>query len=271
MTPFTRFLFLSSLCFVAKALLVRLNRLTSSTRLHMEGYQLAKEVEKQTVKEKLYLLSARTSRGGLASDSEKGEIAYLVNSLEELNASLSPAREADGTWELIYTNTQLFRSSPLFMAARALLKTEDEAAKFNQFCALHLKALRFTRIGRVTQIVTPNTLRSEFETEVPLFPGLPIAITGTIVSTADIEFSDRNSWTLGLDTTRIKEGSSNVPILNNFLDNFTGLPLKAVGNALESRLPSYSNPKPVFRTVYLDEDLRISRDQDDHVFVYSKL
>jgi len=36
-------------------------------------------------------------------------------------------------------------------------------------------------------------------------------------------------------------------------------------------VPTYANPTPQFATTYLDDELRISRDQDGKLFVYSRL
>ena len=114
-------------------------------------------------------------------------------------------------------------------------------------------------------------MRSEFESRVALIPGLPVMVTGTIVSIAEIVESTENSWTMFLDTVKIKEGTSNIPLLNTFLDSYSGLQSRELGAFLESNIDTYINPKPVFRTYYLDDGLRISRDQDDNVFVYVKI
>ena len=45
----------------------------------------------------------------------------------------------------------------------------------------------------------------------------------------------------------------------------------ALGETLESAVPSYHNPRPRFATTFLDDDLRISRDQDGKLFVSSKV
>lgn len=36
-------------------------------------------------------------------------------------------------------------------------------------------------------------------------------------------------------------------------------------------MESYTNPKPVFDVTYLDEEMRVCRDQDGKVFVYTKV
>ena len=72
-----------------------------------------------------------------------------------------------------------------------------------------------------------------------------------------------------MDTVEIK--GSNIPLLRQLLD--TGgvkLESRKLGSLLEDNVESYTNPKPMFKTTYLDESIRIARDQDGKVFVYVK-
>ena len=65
---------------------------------------------------------------------------------------------------------------------------------------------------------------------------------------------------------------SNIPGLRQALDAGLRLESRQLGSALETVVPTYANPQPLFRTTFLDADgLRISRDQDGKLFVYSKL
>ena len=43
-----------------------------------------------------------------------------------------------------------------------------------------------------------------------------------------------------------------------------------LGRRIEDLVPSYANPQPLFSTTYLDDGMRISRDQDGKLFVYRK-
>lgn len=225
------------------------------------------------VKEQLLRLAARTARGEIATEAEKITASQLVEALEMRNSVQNPAQDSRiyGTWELVYSSTYLFRSSPFFMAARAVCKEGDEADRFNWFCKQHREALAFTAIGKVRQIVDAQSLKSEFETTVSAVPGLPVLIKGTIESKADIVEFNSDSWTLFMDKVKIKKNSSNIPLLGDYLNNFDGLDSRAIGSFLETNVQSYKNPKPVFRTYYLDDELRISRDQDDNTFVYLKV
>ena len=72
-----------------------------------------------------------------------------------------------------------------------------------------------------------------------------------------------------IDSVEIK--GSNIPGLRQILDQGLKLSSRTLGDFLESNVDSYTNPRPIFKTTYLSETLRISRDQDGKVFVYGKL
>lgn len=239
-----------------------------------------------TLKLDLLRLAAMTGRGEGASDNEKDEARRLIDQLEAqtptVDLSDSGKDSAEGTWELLFSDTQLFRSSPFFMAGRATCQTKAEAQQYDLFCDMHREALAISRIQRVRQIVSSERLVSEFEVSVGAVPflesvpgisgyggGIPLTITGSIVSSADIVSKEGTDWTLLMDTVEIK--GSNVPLLRQILDRGLRLESRALGGALERNVPTYSNPTPVFRTTFLDDQLRISRDQDGKVFVYSKI
>lgn len=162
------------------------------------------------------------------------------------------------------------------MAGRATCQTPEEAQQYDWFCDMHREALAISQIKRVRQIVSSQRLVSEFEVAVGAVPGvsgysggLPVSITGSIVSSADIISKEGADWTLLMDTVEIK--GSNVPLLRQILDIGLRLESRALGTALERTVPTYTNPQPIFRTTFLDKEFRISRDQDGKVFVYSKI
>jgi hypothetical protein len=55
------------------------------------------------------------------------------------------------------------------------------------------------------------------------------------------------------------------------LDNENvGLRSRSLSNILEQAFSSYKTPKPMFRTTFFDGKYRISRDEDENVFLYVK-
>ena len=227
----------------------------------------------------LLQLAAYTARGEAATASERNQARSLVAQIEaSASEQAVDAAAVEGTWELVFADTQLFRSSPFFMAGRAVCETPEDANKYDWFCDMHRAALAISTIERVRQVVSANQLVSEFEVRVGAVPfvnlplmgsgGLPIAITGSLVSTADIVGRPSDgSLELLMDSVEVK--GSNVPGLRALLDNGLKLDTRAVADALEDNLPKVRTP--IFRTTYVDSRLRVSRDQDDKIFVYSKI
>lgn len=232
----------------------------------------------------LQTLGAITGRGEFASKDQRASAAKVVAELEAVNPTKSPTRQAamiQGRWDLVYSSTELFRSSPFFMAGREVCRTEREAQQYNWFCTMHRKALAISTITGVRQVVSDTRLVSEFEVKAGAIPflsdftpfkysgGLPVTIDGSIVSSADLTpLADGSGWELYLDTVEIK--GSNLPGVRQVLDNGLKLESRRLGDFLEKSVADYRNPRPVFSTTFLNDQFRISRDVDGHVFCYVK-
>jgi hypothetical protein len=233
----------------------------------------------------LLQLAATTGRGEFASKIQHDTAASYIASLEQLNPTSNPTSSVSiqGTWELVYSNTQLFRSSPFFMAGRAVCTTPEQAQQYDWFCDMHRKALAISSIRAVRQIISNTRLLSEFEVQAGAVPflrdltplaysgGWPVTIQGAIVSSADItSTNDGTAWELYMDTVEIK--GSNLPGLRQLLDQGQiKLQSRTLGDFLETNVDGYANPRPIFYTTYLSDSTRISRDQDGKVFVYTKV
>jgi hypothetical protein len=231
----------------------------------------------------LQSLGAITGRGEFATKVQKQAASKTIRALEAANPTERPITSDHiyGRWELLYCSTQLFRSSPFFMAGRAVCKTDIDRDRYNWFCDMHRQALAISSIQAVRQIITKSgRIVSEFEVSAGAVPfigakkgysgGLPLSIEGALVSSADwVPVENSTAMELFMDTVEVK--GSNLPILRLLLDQDSSkLYSRRLANKLERVIPSYKTPKPIFRTTYLDKSLRISRDQDDNVFVYIK-
>jgi len=235
----------------------------------------------------LLVKTSASDRGQYSTEIEKAEIENIVKQIEENSTGGSVndptfSSSIQGTWELLYSNTQLFRSSPFFMAGRGVCETEEQAKQYDWFCDMHRAALAISNIGKVRQIISASRMVSEFEVKVgsvPFLPdltpfaysgGLPVTIDGAIVSSADITSTvDGNGWEIYMDTVEIK--GSNIPLLRAILDNGMKLQSRDLASFLEDNVSGYTTPRPIFKTTYLDDNLRISRDQDGKIFVYGKV
>merc|ERR1719221_206293 len=148
---------------------------------------------------------------------------------------------------------------------------------------MHRAALAISTIWVVRQIISQNgRITNEFEVQVGAVPflsdftplkysgGLPFTIDGCIVSTADATPTSAFEWEVWMDKVEIK--GSNIPLLRDVLDSdLVTLKSRDLSDALEQNVASYEVPKPVLKTTYVDESMRIVRDIDDNIFVYSKV
>lgn len=262
---------------------------TTQTQTPTTKPSVTKSPNRTELKNKFLTGIASTDRGQLAIPSQREVASSLLNDLAAQNPiqDTTTSQLSRGTWELIYSDTQLFRSSPFFMAGRAVCQDGDEAERYDWFCDMHRAALAISTIGKVRQIVSSDKLVSEFEVKVGAIPflsdytpfsysgGMPVQIEGAIVSSATIESNTMLSpqaYSLFMDTVEIR--GSNIPLLRSLLDSpKVKLQSRKLGDFLENKFPDqYTNPKPVFETIYLDEEgFRVSKDQDGKLFVYTKV
>jgi len=231
-------------------------------------------------------LGATSDRGQTATTKENERAVEVVSELELLAKSANikcSSKDYSGTWELVYSSTQLFRSSPFFMAGRAVCSTEEEAQQYDWFCDMHRAALAISTIGKVRQVISFDRIISEFEVKVGSVPflndftpfsysgGLPVTIEGAIVSSAslkEVASDDVFAWEIFMDTVEIK--GSNIPLLRQVLDAGLKLSSRGLGDFLENNVDSYTNPRPIFKTTFMGNGIRVSRDQDGKIFVYTK-
>jgi hypothetical protein len=64
-----------------------------------------------------------------ATSAQKEQASSLISALELQNPTPKPTDSPliHGRWELLYSSTQLFRSSPFFMAGHAVCFTPQQA------------------------------------------------------------------------------------------------------------------------------------------------
>lgn len=218
------------------------------------------------LKRELVLLASVTNRGMCASTEEENLVVDLVTQLEALNPTADPALNSQGDWELCYSSTQSFRSSPFFLAIRAFLGEENKAVADNAF-TIHDIATTASRVGKVRQIVGEDNreLVSEYELSVGLMPGVPVRVKGTVVTSADLTAIAPETWEMEVRGTKVK--GSNVPFLDQYLDD-SDIEIP-VGEAYKA-ISGGSVPNAVLKTFYVDEGMRITRDIDDNFFVFTR-
>lgn len=214
------------------------------------------------LKRELLLLASVTDRGAYCSKEEKDIVIDLVAQLEALNPTKDPASNCEGEWDLGYSSTQLFRSSPFFQSIRAAFGDENKEIAENGF-ALHQQATSGSRVGRVRQIVTSKNLISEVDLEVGMLPGIPMSLKGTVVTTATLNVVSDKRWELRIENTKVK--GSNIPLFDTLLDDMlqVEVPVGDFYKSFQGKVPMVA-----LTTFYADDTLRITRDVDENFFVF---
>ena len=203
---------------------------------------------------KLFSAASASERGQLATQSQKSTIVSIVAQLEDLSPITSPTESTniEGTWELVYTNTQLFRANPFFLARRALCSNIAEISQYRSSCGNLQRVIAYGSVGKVRQIIGQGRLVSEIN----LISG---ALESVIFSEAYAQPAiSGTAWDLSLISAEVR--GSNVPVVRQLLEirNCGGFPLSLGSTAL-------------FETTYLDDTLRISKDEDGNFFIFEKV
>eukprot|EP01041_Mallomonas_annulata_P005887 gene5887-11889_t len=209
------------------------------------------------LKLKLLQLAASTSRGTTASPEQRDSAMDIITELEAMNPAFDIDFSMDGCWTLVYSDTELFMSSPFFMAVRELIGADNERAQ--QTIRLHREATRTGEIGKVIQQIDGDIIESRVDLRVGIIPGPPFSISGEVLTRGKLSFPDKFTMNITpLDTTVKKSNLISmldriaIP-LNTFYD-------KILQKDVTSKLVTY----------YLDDNMRITRNRDDNVFVYCR-
>ena len=198
-----------------------------------------------------------TDRGLFGFSSRKGKITSLIRDLEGLNPVSNPAESAlnMGTWELIYSDTNFFLTSPFFLARQDACSAARGGKAFARYMTNLQSSSSLGSIGTVRQIITESGLISEINT-------ISDSIDGAIVSTASIRptLSGR-AWDMSLSSLEVR--GSNTFVVRQLMDIKNGSNLPG-GNVLK-------RSRALLETTYLDGSTRVSRDAAGGAFVFCKI
>ena len=241
-------------------------------------------LEKNEIKERIYKISAQTDRGQrlnkliapMYQDKLK-EIRFLVKKLNEINSEIS-IENLNGDWELIFSNVELFRSSPFFLAIEKALDNQKRSDLFFKLHQLQVCSFGLSTIGKVSQKI--NFAKKEFIstfdttifglTTIPIFGWFKLLPTfgGRVITLADDLSLNRNSLKMTLQKTKVSEveGLNRIPLFNNLLME-KWYPVKAIWEKLPWNI---NEPSLEIFIKYLDEDMRIMEDIYGSIFVYIK-
>ena len=243
------------------------------------------KLEKKKIKEKIYKISAKTDRGQRLNkliapiyQENLKEIRSLTKELIAFNSEINEEK-LNGDWELIFSDVELFRSSPFFLAIEKALDNQKRSDLFFKLHQLQVCSFGLSTIGKVSQKInfTKREFISTFDTTIfglttiPIFGWFKLLPTfGGRVTTLANEISlNKNVLKMTLQKTKVSEveGLKRIPIFSNLLME-RWYPVKNIWE----KLPWNSNePSLEVFIKYLDEDMRIIEDIYGSIFVYVRV
>ena len=243
------------------------------------------KLEKKEIKEKIYKISAKTDRGQRLNkliapmyQENLKEIRSLTKELIAFNSEVNEEK-LNGDWELIFSDVELFRSSPFFLAIEKALDNQKRSDLFFKLHQLQVCSFGLSTIGKVSQKInfTKREFISTFDTTIfglttiPIFGWFKLLPTfgGRVITLANEISLNKNVLKMTLQKTKVSEveGLKRIPIFSNLLME-RWYPVKNIWE----KLPWNSNePSLEVFIKYLDEDMRIIEDIYGSLFVYIRV
>ena len=243
------------------------------------------KLEKKKIKEKIYKISAKTDRGQRLNkliapmyQENLKEIRSLTKELIAFNSEVNEEK-LNGDWELIFSDVELFRSSPFFLAIEKALNNQKRSDLFFKLHQLQVCSFGLSTIGKVSQKInfTKREFISTFDTTIfglttiPIFGWFKLLPTfgGKVITLANEISLNKNVLKMTLQKTKVSEveGLKRIPIFSNLLME-RWYPVKNIWE----KLPWNSNePSLEVFIKYLDEDMRIIEDIYGSIFVYVRV
>ena len=243
------------------------------------------KLEKKEIKEKIYKISAKTDRGQRLNkliapmyQENLKEIRSLTKELIAFNSEVNE-KKLNGDWELIFSDVELFRSSPFFLAIEKALNNQKRSDLFFKLHQLQVCSFGLSTIGKVSQKInfTKREFISTFDTTIfglttiPIFGWFKLLPTfgGRVITLANEISLNKNVLRMTLQKTKVSEveGLKRIPIFSNLLME-KWYPVKNIWE----KLPWNSNePSLEVFIKYLDEDMRIIEDIYGSIFVYVRV
>tara|TARA_B100000900_G_C20517464_1_gene690699 strand:- start:120 stop:872 length:753 start_codon:yes stop_codon:yes gene_type:complete len=241
-------------------------------------------LKKEEIKEEIYKISAKTDRGQRLNklvapvyQENLKEIKFLTKELIQFSDEIKEDK-LNGEWELIFSDVELFRSSPFFLAIEKALDNKNRSDLFFKLHQLQVCSFGLSTIGKITQKINFDNKEfiSTFDTTIfglttiPIFGWFKLLPTfgGRVITFADDLSLNKNILKMTLQKTKVSEveGLKRIPLFSSLLmDRWYQV------NTIWEKLPWNIN-QPSFEIFikYIDEDMRIMEDMYGSIFVYMR-
>ena len=239
-------------------------------------------IEKEKLKQEIYKLSALTDRGQrlnkFISPIYQEKLIKINNLINDLKVYSEPLTEdiISGEWELIFSNVELFRSSPFFLAIEKAFNNKLKSDLFFKLHQLQVSSFGLSTIGKISQNIDfqNKEFLSTFDTIIFGLTTIPIigwfklfpTFGGSVTTLADELVLVDNKLKMSLQKTKVTEvkGLNKIPIFSKFLMH-KWYPVKDVWK----KLPwNDADPNCEVSIIFIDEDLRIVNDIYGSIFIY---
>ena len=239
-------------------------------------------ISKEKLKQAIYKLSALTDRGQrlnkLISPLYQEKLTEINKIIQNLKDYSEPITEdiITGEWELIFSNVELFRSSPFFLAIENALNNKVKSDLFFKLHQLQVSSFGLSTIGKISQTIDfkKKEFLSSFDTIIFGLTTIPIigwfklfpTFGGSVTTLADKLVLEDNKLIMSLQKTKVTEveGLNKIPFFSKLLMN-KWYPVKEVWR----KLPwNKVNPNCEVSIIFIDEDLRIMNDIYGSIFIY---
>ena len=240
--------------------------------------------EIDSIKIKIYKIAAVTDRGQRLNklisnvyQEKNSDIEMLVQEIKSFSDEINKDKLA-GDWELIFSNVELFRSSPFFLAIEKALNDESKSNLFFKLHQLQVGSFGLSTIGRIFQKIDfqKNEFISSFDTTIFAITAIPIigwfkllpTFGGRVVTIANKLELKGTKLKMILQRTKVQkiEGLNKIPILSNLImDRWYEV------NNVWNKLPWNSKePSCALEIIFIDDDMRIMKDLYGSLFIYVK-
>ena len=237
---------------------------------------------KEEIKMDIYKLSATSDRGqrlnSLISPVYQEKLFKIKELIKDLEGKTNEIteRNLEGDWELIFSNVELFRSSPFFLAIEKALNSKIKSDLFFKLHQLQVSSFGLSTIGKISQNINfeKEELISSFDTiifgltTIPIIGWFKLLPTfGGRVTTLANKLSLKNNYLeMTLQKTKVVEvnGLNKIPLFSNILMN-KWYPV----NEIWLKLPwNKEIPTCNLKIIFVDEEMRIVEDIYGSIFIY---
>ncbi len=238
--------------------------------------------EIEEIKKNIFKIAAVTDRGQRLNklvapiyQEKANEMNDLIEALKSFSFEISE-QSLSGEWELIFSNVELFRSSPFFLAIEKALNDEFKSNLFFKLHQLQVGSFGISTIGRIAQKIDfdKKEFTSTFDTIIFGLTTIPIlgwfkllpTFGGRVITLATELVLENNLLDMNLQRTKVSkvDGLNKIPFFSELLMD-RWYPVKEVWNKLAWNKES---PNCQVSIIYLDEEIRIMQDMYGSIFIY---